>query len=298
MTSSFVTVVLVLIGVVLIMLGRRVSARRAVLLGAGVAAVFLAVVVLVSSVVTIVGTRQVGIATAFNRPTGQTFNNGLHFKFPWVQVHEMDGAVQIDTYQAVAGSDRRIPVRLGNNSTALADASIRWQIKPDSADELFVQYKTFDGVRVNLIERNLKVALNEAFAKFDPLDKKNLEESPLPSIAAEALGLLRTKVGKEVEILDVSVPTIDYDDKTEERINQINEERANTTKAGQEVETNKKKREAAEELAKMPPPDLRISIANCLNKMAETGKNLNCFPIGQGVVPTLSIPNPITVPEG
>ncbi|WP_078290470.1 SPFH domain-containing protein [Mycobacterium sp. D16R24] len=298
MTSSVVTVLLVLVGVVLVVLGRRVSARRAVVLGAGAAAIFLAVVVLASSVVTIVGTRQVGIATAFNRPTGQTFNNGLHFKAPWVQVHEMDGAVQIDTYQAVAGGDRRIPVRLGNNSTALADASIRWQIKPDSADELFVQYKTFDGVRVNLIERNLKVALNEAFAKFDPLDKKNLEESPLPSIAAQALGLLRSKVGKEVEILDVSVPTIDYDDRTEERINQINEERANTTKAGQEVETNKKKREAAEELAKMPPPDLRISIANCLNKMAETGKNLNCFPIGQGVVPTLSIPNPITAPEG
>ncbi|TDZ98055.1 SPFH domain-containing protein [Mycobacteroides salmoniphilum] len=298
MTSSVVTVLLVLIGVALVVLGRRVSARRAVVLGAGVAAIFLAVVVLGSSVVTIVGTRQVGIATAFNRPTGQTFNNGLHFKAPWVQVHEMDGAVQIDTYQAVAGGDRRIPVRLGNNSTALADASIRWQIKPDSADELFVQYKTFDGVRVNLIERNLKVALNEAFAKFDPLDKKNLEESPLPSIAAQALSLLRSKVGKEVEILDVSVPTIDYDDRTEERINQINEERANTTKAGQEVETNKKKREAAEELAKMPPPDLRISIANCLNKMAETGKNLNCFPIGQGVVPTLSIPNPITAPEG
>ena len=58
MTSSFVTVVLVLIGVVLIMLGRRVSARRAVLLGAGVAAVFLAVVVLVSSMVTIVGTQH------------------------------------------------------------------------------------------------------------------------------------------------------------------------------------------------------------------------------------------------
>ena len=147
-------------------------------------------------------------------------------------------------------------------------------------------------MRVNLIERNLKVALNEAFASFDPLATKNLETSPLPAISKDALDLLRDKVGSEVEIIDVSVPTIDYDDKTEERINQINEERANTTKAGQEVETNKKRREAAEELAKMPPPDLRISIANCLNKMAETGTNLNCFPIGQGVVPTLSIPNP------
>ena len=236
----------------------------------------LALLCLVIASTTIVGTRQIGVATQFNRPNGDTYTNGFHFKSPLVKVHEMDGAVQIDTYQG----DSRIAVRLGNNSTALAD------------DELFVQYKTFDGVRVNLIERNLKVALNEAFASFDPLATKNLETSPLPAISKDALDLLRDKVGSEVEIIDVSVPTIDHDDKTEERINQINEERANTTKAGQEVETNKKRREAAEELAKMPPPDLRISIANCLNKMAETGTNLNCFPIGQGVVPTLSIPNP------
>lgn len=56
---------------------------------------------------------------------------------------------------------------------------------------------------------------------------------PLPAISETALKLLRDKVGDEVEILDVSVPTIEYDPKTEERINQINEERANTTKATQ-----------------------------------------------------------------
>lgn len=254
---------------------------------AGVSAVLFVVATLMSTLV-IVGTRQVGIATAFNKPTGQTYGNGLHFVAPWVQVHEMDGAIQIDTYQG----DNRIAVRLGNNSTAFADASIRWQIKQDEADELFVQYKTFDGVRVNLIERNLKVALNEAFAAFDPLAEKNLDKSPLPDISEEALKLLRDKVGTEVDILDVSVPTIDYDESTENRINQINEERANTTKAAQEVQTNEQRRAAAEKLANMPPPDLRIAIANCVNKMAETGNNLNCFPIGQGVTPILEVPNP------
>ena len=250
-----------------------------------VSAVLFVVTALLSTVV-IVGTRQIGVATAFNKPTGQTYGNGLHIVAPWVQVHEMDGAVQIDTYQG----DKRIAVRLGNNSTALADASIRWQIKQDAADELFVQYKTFDGVRENLIERNLRVALNDAFAKFDPLSKKSLEESQLPELANTALGILRDKVGDDVDILDVSVPTIDYDDATEQRINQINEERANTTRAEQEVQTNYQKRLAAEKLAGMAPPDLRIAIANCLNKMAETGNNLNCFPIGSGVTPILTIP--------
>lgn len=270
------------------MIAIHLGAPKGGAVAAAAASGFVAVLCLVLASTTIVGTRQVGVATQFNRPTGATYSNGFHFKSPLVKVHEMDGAVQIDTYQG----DNRIAVRLGNNSTALADASIRWQIKQDAADELFIQYKTFDGVRVNLIERNLKVALNEAFAEFDPLATKNLGESPLPSISAAALVVLRTKVGGEVDIIDVSVPTIDYDDKTEERINQINEERANTTKAEQEIKTNVARREAAEKLAGMAPPDLRIAIANCLNKMAETGQSLNCFPIGQGVVPTLSIPNP------
>lgn len=255
----------------------------------------LGVITLVTLVVacsTIVGTRQVGVATSFNRPTGVTYSNGIHFKAPWVKVHEMDGAVQIDTYQG----DSRIAVRLGNNSTALADASIRWQIKQDAADDLFVQYKTFDGVRANLIERNLKVALNEAFASYDPLARKNLEVSPLPQISAESLELLREKVGAEVEILDVSVPTIDFDDETEKRINEINSERAKTTAAEQEIKTNDAKRKAAETLANMPPPNLSIAIANCLNKMAESGVSLSCFPIGgNGVVPTIAIPNPTPV---
>ncbi len=286
MPTSFILFLVLAVIAVLAVLTVKVFGGGAVVTAA--VSGFLALLCLVLASTAIVGTRQIGVATQFNRPNGETYTNGFHFKSPMVKVHEMDGAVQIDTYQG----DNRITVRLGNNSTALADASIRWQIKQDAADELFVQYKTFDGVRVNLIERNLKVALNEAFASFDPLATKNLETSPLPDISKDALDLLRKKVGTEVEIIDVSVPTIDYDDKTEERINQINEERASTTKAEQEIKTNEARREAAEKLAGMAPPDLRIAIANCLNKMAETGTNLNCFPIGQGVVPTLSIPNP------
>lgn len=94
------------------------------------------------------------------------------------------------------------------------------------------------------------------------------------------------------KILDVSVPTIDFDDKTEERINQVNAERAKTTAAAQEVLTNEQKRLAAEKLAGMAPPDLRIAIANCVNKMAESGQSLNCYPIGGNALPTIAVPNP------
>ena len=253
--------------------------------GAGGIVLFLIFLVIAS--MNIVGTRQVGIVTSFNKPTGETLSSGLHWLAPWKQVVEMDAAIQNDVYNG----DRRIQVRLGNNSTALADANVRWNIKVDEADELYQQYKTFDNVKSNLVERNLRTALNEAFTKFDPLSN-DTSKSNLNTVTAEALRLLREKSGDQVEIIDLSIPVIDYDDKTEERINAINQSRAQTTQAEQDALTAEQRRKAAEVLAGQPVPDLKIAIAACVNRMAETGVSLNCYPIGANVVPTLAIPNP------
>lgn len=288
------------IGAIILMLGLLTRARagsdREIREAGGAAtmvgsfAIVVAVIFLLFGLFTIVGTRQVGIVTSFNKPTGETFSNGLHFKAPWVNVTEFDAAVQNDVYNG----DNRISVRLGNNSTALADANIRWQIKQDAADELFVQYKTFDGVKSNLIDRNLRVALNESFGGFDPLAPENeAKTNNLAAVTTKSLKLLREKVGDQVEILDVSVPIIDYDEQTEQRINAINGSKADQTRALIEAQTAETRANAAKALANMPPPDLRIAISACLNKMAETGNNLNCLPIGGGVVPTLSIPSPL-----
>ncbi|MGU3650622.1 SPFH domain-containing protein [Mycolicibacterium sp. A43C] len=256
----------------------------------GVVLFVIALLVLLTGTFTIVGTRQVGIATSFGKPTGETFSNGLHWKAPWVNVTEMDAAIQNDTYKG----DSRIAVRLGNNSTALADVSIRWQIKQDAADKLFVDYKTFDNVRANLITRNLQAALNESFASFDPLAAKNLERSPLPDLAANTVKLLRGKVGNQVEVFDVTIPTIDFDDDTEGRINDINAERARTTAAEQAVKTAEQTRKANEQLATAPaPPNALVIIQTCVNKALEKGVNPGgCWPIGGNVVPTLAVPNP------
>lgn len=76
------------------------------------------------------------------------------------------------------------------------------------------------------------------------------------------------------------------------KINAINAARAETTRAEQDKKTAEQRAEAAKILANQPVPNLAISIAACVNKMAETGQNLNCFPIGGNVLPTLDIPMP------
>jgi regulator of protease activity HflC (stomatin/prohibitin superfamily) len=261
---------------------RARSARTgARVIAAGLA--FFALLFVILGSFTIVGTRQVGIMTSFGKPTGATLNNGLHFKPFWQNTNEMDAAIQIDKYDG----DRRIKVRLGNSSTALADASIRWNIKADAADELFVQYKTFDNVRVNLVERNLAVALNEVFASFDPLAPQNLDRSPLPALSAEALAKLQTKVGAQVEVLDVSVPVIDFDDNTEGKINQLNAERANTSVALQAQKTAEAQKKANEILSSSVSNDPNVIVANCVSKALDKAISpLGCWP-ANGVVPTI-----------
>ena len=272
------------IGAVMWLIGDREGKEMGALTAVVSGVVMVALIALSS--VTIVGTRQFALLTSFGRPTGTSLHNGLHAKPPWTVAHEMDGAIQIDQYRG----DQRIPIRLGNSSTALADASIRWQIKQDATPELFMQYKTFDNVRVNLVERNLAVALNEVFATFDPLAPQNLDASPLPALTKEATEILRKEVGEQVEILDVNVPTIAYDQGTEDKINQLNQQRAQTSIAKESEETARAQSRANAAISGSVSNDPNVIVNNCINAAIAKGISpFGCWPTA-GAVPTMGVP--------
>lgn len=276
----FIILIFVAVIAVIVALFLRDEERAASFVIAAIAG-FIGLIFLVFASTTVVGTRQIGIETKFGRPTGTKLSNGLHLKSPVTAVTEMDGAVQIDQHTG----DHRIKVRLGNSSTADADVSVRWQIKPDAAPELFVQYKTFDNVRTNLVTRNLQVALNEVFAAFDPLAPQNLDRSPLPELSEKAKVILAAKVGDQVEILDVAVPTIDYDDGTEQKINQLNQERAATEVAKQAKTTALEQAAANANLAGSVSRDPNVLVSKCLDIAREKGLALLCWPTP--VLPTI-----------
>ncbi len=131
-----------------------------------------------------VPTRNVGVVTTFGRPHDETLSNGLHIKAPWDDVWNFDAAVQTDKFTGNEDKDDLktthtcTTVRIGNQSTACVDNSIRWQIVPDEADVLYQDYKDFDNVRDSLVTRQLITALNEAFSTYDPLN--NIDENGQP----------------------------------------------------------------------------------------------------------------------
>ena len=105
---------------------------------------------------------------------------------------------------------------------AFVDNSVGWRIQPAAADELFLDYRDFDNVRDNLVTRQLRAALNEVFADFDPLAPENSDGANVQALGDEVAEKLRTKVGGQIEIINVIVPLVNYDQATQDRINDHN----------------------------------------------------------------------------
>ncbi|KWX69032.1 SPFH domain-containing protein [Mycobacterium sp. NAZ190054] len=256
--------------------GRTRGTRIAVVAGV------LTILVLILGSTTMVSTRNIGVVTTLGRPSG-TLGNGLHVKAPWQSVTEMDGAIQIDNHTG----EYATMVRLGNNSTAFVDNSVRWRIQPAAADELFLDYRDFDNVRDNLVTRELGAALNEVFSDFDPLAPENVEGTDVQALGNDVADKLRAKVGDQVEIINVIIPLVSYDEATQGRINALNAERANTRVAEQRAKTAEAEARANEILAGSVSDNPNVLVSKCLDAAREASMSpLGCWP-NTPAVPTV-----------
>ncbi len=280
----WVTIILLIVVVVAVlgMLGAKSPAARTRSLRIAVVAGVIALFVVILGSTTIVSARNVGVVTTFGRPSG-TLSNGLHWKAPWQSVTEMDGTIQIDNHTGESATT----VRLGNNSTANVDNSVRWRIQPAAADELFLDYRQFANVRDNLVTRELRAALNEVFADFDPLAPENVEGTNVQALGDKVAETLRAKVGGQIEIINVIVPLVNYDQATQDRINALNVEKANTRIAEQRAKTAAAEAKANEILAASVSNDPNVLVSKCLDAAREAGISpLGCWP-NTSVVPTV-----------
>jgi regulator of protease activity HflC (stomatin/prohibitin superfamily) len=245
---------------------------------------------------TTVSTKNVGIVTTFGHPDGE-LSNGAHFIAPWSKVTEMAANVQTDQYLGNSDNDTSnsqqpcMDVRIANQSIACVEVTIRWRIVPGSAPELFRDYKTFDHVRDSLVTLNLKSALNNAFADYNPLSI--LQSGQVPQDVLNGLGskvqqTLTTQIGSSVEVLQVILPLVHFDPATQNNINQFQVAVANTRIATQNVQTAKQQAQANEILSQsLEKEGMGVLISKCLDLVAQ-GKSVPgwCFPPGSSTVLT------------
>lgn len=278
-----------------------------------------------------VSTKNVGVETSFGAISGE-LDNGAHFIPPWYRVTEMDAAIQTDSYtQAPGDKNNCLSVRIANQQTGCLDISIRWRIcsantvqhytgtdgkqhkvvcDAKAADELFQNYRTFDHVRDSLVTRGLKAAANNAFANYNPLDSITLNTSAngaknplLSTLANRITSTMRREIGNQIEVLNTIIPIVHYDTPTQQKINQLQQQVAQTRIAEQAKITNRKQAEANKELAASVNTSPNVLVAQCLDTLEEMVKNsqpvpagFSCWP-GNGVAAVIAGPTGATAPS-
>lgn len=182
---------------------------------------------------TVVPVRSIGVQTAVGQPVG-VLPNGFHVVRPWSSIETFDGTVQTLKTNPT--------VRLKSGTTAQVDVSVQWQIDT-TADflNLYRQYKTFDNIQTNVIQRQLANSLNEVFENFDPLasiDASGNLTVQVTGLATQVQTNLTQSVPAGLIIRNVTIPVINYSAQVEAQINTIIAAAAQTRVAQQQEKTN------------------------------------------------------------
>lgn len=213
----------------------------------GAVLLIIGAIILALAMSVMVPARTVGVVTAFGKPTG-TLPNGLHIIKPWEKVEKMDASLQTNRYTG----DGAINVRLANQSEARADASIQWQLREEDAEKMYLDYREFERIQSDLVDREFRASVNAVLARYNPLDAQAIAEGGIDlNKFADAIKTdMQKRMGGAVEVRSVALPIVNYDEETQRKIDQLQSEVANTRAAEQSKKTAREIAEANEILRK------------------------------------------------
>lgn len=151
---------------------------------------------------------------------------------------------------------------------------------------MFLDYKTFAKIQINLVDRNFNVALNDVTSAYDPLNANSVANGgkDLSTMAEEVKKQVQAKVGNRILIRSVALPIMNFDDPTQGRINELQAETAKTRVAQQKKQTSTAEAEANKILEASVTAETLTS--KCLDIVAESKLSpIGCFPGTAGVQP-------------
>jgi regulator of protease activity HflC (stomatin/prohibitin superfamily) len=241
---------------------------------------------------TIVGTKNVGIQTSFNRPIG-TMSNGWNWKAPWTSVTEWDGKLQnlrfSDTDKADTDDKDHagpgVSVRLGNQSTATIDLILQYRLTTDAGvEELFRQYGDEASLKRNLVQKSLQAAVNQAFKTYDPITALagtagRTPTQGMPELASAALAMLRGEMPSGIEVVSLTIVMPHYDAQTEDRIKAFNAAIQDTAIAKQREQTAAAIK-AANDILTQSHASAEVLYQNCLDMVERVVKSGGSLPAG------------------
>lgn len=268
----------------------------------GVALLVLSLIMFMTTTLVQVSTKNVGVETTFGKPSGE-LSNGLHLKWPWEKVTEMDAAIQTDTYV----KNDCFQVRIANQQTACVHINFQWRINPAAAQELFRDYRTFDHVREALVTRRLTAVVNEQLATYNPLNSVAGADLPpgekrnptLTQIAKAVNVQMAQEIGGKngsIEVLSTIIPLITFDPETQGRINQLQQQVALTRVARQSQRTAEAQALANKKLAASVSNAPNVLVSHCYSILETMVKNGQAVPAGFSCWPGSKLTGVIAAP--
>lgn len=121
------------------------------------------------------------------------------------------------------------------------------------------------------------------FKNFDPLavDAEGNSIAPnLDVLSTQATQALQAEIGTQIDVLNVIIPIVHFDDATQGRINALQAEIANTRIAKQKQQTADAEADANRKLSGSVSNDPNVLVSKCLDLLAQMEKDKIAIPAG------------------
>jgi regulator of protease activity HflC (stomatin/prohibitin superfamily) len=287
---------------------------RRIAFTAGCVASAIGFIVTLCGTLTVVPTKNRGVVTTFGH-VDYELSNGLHWTYPWQNVTNMDGTVQLERFDGAtddAHTGTAVLVTLGNNTKAHANSSIQWRLEPDWLGGLYQNFKSVEAIKENLVNTNFFQAMNTEMGSFDPLACKPANptpENPTPKCEVPdqasfgemsdrverdvQAAMVKSNVGGKVQIDRVIITNVVYNTDTQNQLNNLLVEKAKTRVAEQQEVTNAAQAKANNALKESLSNDPNVLANKCFDLIKDGKLNsaVGCWPgsVGSGV-PIIQIP--------
>lgn len=268
MPALFITALVFFALAALAALGGGLAKERELAIGAALGATVLGVLCTVGASVNTVPTRNVGIVTSFNKPTGETTGPGLKWVAPWKSIDDWDASRQSFDHRG----DNCVKVRITGLQNACVEVLVEWTTDKGRAPEQWASYKrefsNFVGKRV---DPNLVGAVNDAFGDHDPLanvdEKTGQVKAPDMKPFAEKLRAnIDSRIGDDIDVESIVFGFVRYDAETQKSIEAFQQKILANKNLLQDEKNAQVAKRITETNAKVDP------VTRCLEIAAQHGK--------------------------
>lgn len=270
---------------------------------AGAVMLVLAFLIFAVSGLKSVPTKSIGIPIAFGKVAGAPYGPGVHETWtPWLHLADVSKRVQTTTFEVNQKTGQGgLDVRIGGQQTARVDVSIQWQVQDNAADNLFLDYGSNGGdimgdIQNAVVVRSLKQVENQVMGDYNPIQDVSANatagNSLFSTFGPKVKAAMIHDIGGRIKVLAVVQPLAHYDASTQNRLNAIQQQYAETAIAQQQYKTNIAQSKANDALKASVSNDPNVLIAQCLTIVREAEKQnfqglpagFSCFGTTNGVV--------------